>query len=104
MRTIKSRQKLNQDLPPKYTRFDYMTKEQLIQHNRKTSATVHQLQLRLKRLEEHQENMTSVGFNTDADFKQLFQQLYNGFKNISDKQMDNELCHWENFECQDKFQ
>ena len=105
MRTIKSRKKLNQDLPPsKYTRFDYMTKEQLIQHNRKTSATVHQLQVRLKRLEEHQENMTSVGFNTDADFKQLFQQLYNGFKNISDKQMDNELCHWENCECQDKFQ
>ena len=34
MRTIKSRQKLNNDIPPsKYTRFDYMTKEQLIQYN-----------------------------------------------------------------------
>jgi hypothetical protein len=41
------------------------------------------MQVKLKRLEQHQQEMSTVGNNTDSDFRTLFKQLYEGIsKNI----------------------
>lgn len=85
MRTLKSRNQEINNTPSKVNRFDYMTKDKLVEHSRQTSEKLHRLQVRLKSLEEHQKDMSRVGYNTDNDFKQLFQQLYSGFKKISEK-------------------
>ena len=55
MRTVKSRSKntSNNNTVSKFTRYDYMTKDQLVEHSRRTAETLHGLQVRLRRLQEH---------------------------------------------------
>ena len=104
MRTLKSRNQnvSNNDTVSKFTRYDYMTKDQLVEHSRRTAETMHGLQVSLRRLQEHQESMTTVGCNTDSEFKELFTKLYSGFKNISDKHT-NIVCCWQNCETGGEF-
>ena len=104
MRTVKSQSKntFNNNTVSKFTRYDYMTKDQLVDHSRRTAETLHGLQVRLRRLQEHQERMTSVGSETDSDFKKMFTKLYSGFKNISDKHT-NIVCCWQNCETGGEF-
>ena len=58
MRTVKSRSKntSNNNTVSKFTHYDYMTKDQLVDHSRRTAETLHGLQVRLRRLQEHQES------------------------------------------------
>ena len=79
-----------------------MSKGQLVEYSRHTADTLHGLHVRLRRLKEHQESMTTVGSNTDSDFKELFTKLYSGFKNISDKH-NNIVCCWQNCETKGEF-
>ena len=46
--------------------------------------------------------MTTVGSETDSDFKKMFTKLYSGFKNISDKHT-NIVCCWQNCETEAEF-
>ena len=95
LRTLKSRShKSNQQNHSKHTRFDYMSKEKLIENSREMAAKVHQMQVKLKRLEQYQQEMSTVGNSTDADFRSLFKQLYDGLSKNIDKQ-ENNICYWE---------
>ena len=67
-----------------------MTKDQLVEHSRRTAETRCGLQVRLRRLQEHQESMTTDS-ETDSDLK-----------NISDKHT-NIVCCWQNCETGGKF-
>ena len=68
MRTLKSRSKnTSNNTFSKFTRYDYMTKDQLVEHSRRTAETLHGLQVRLRRLQEHQESMATVSSETDSD-------------------------------------
>ena len=103
MRTLKSRSKnTSNNTFAKFTRYDYMTKDQLVEHSRRTAETLHGLQVRLRRLQEHQESMATVGSETDSDLKKMFTKLYSGFKNISDKHT-NIVCCWQNCETVGEF-
>jgi hypothetical protein len=71
--TLKSRsQKSNQNNHSKHTRFDYMSKENVIQNSREMAAKVHRMQVKLKRLEQYQQEMSTVGDCTDSNFRTLF--------------------------------
>lgn len=74
MRTVKSWSKntYNNNTVSKFTRYDYMTKDQLVEHSRRTAETLCGLQVRLRRLQEHQESMTTDS-ETDSDFKKCSQ-------------------------------
>ena len=50
-----------------------MSRDELIEHSRKSAKQLHGMQMQVKRLEQHQQNMSTVGSNTDVEFRQLFQ-------------------------------
>ena len=81
MRTIKSRSKnKNVESMTKFVRFDYLTKDDLVEKSRHMAEQIHKLETRVKRLKEHQDTMRTVGQVTDADFRMLFDQLSTGLK------------------------
>lgn len=99
LRTVKSRQ-TQQSSTSKHMRFDYMTRNELIEHSRESAKKLHAMQVQMKRLKEHQENMSAVGNNTDREFRQLFQELYSGLQSKI-KKHDNKLCYWD--DCYSEF-
>ena len=69
---MKSRQQQSgSSTASKYKRFDYMSKDELIDHSRKTAKKLHSMQTRMKRLEQYQEDMSTVGGQTDSEFRKL---------------------------------
>ena len=52
------------------------------------------MQVKLKHLEQYQQEMSTVGNSTDADFRSLFKQLYDRLSKNIDKQ-ENNICYWE---------
>ena len=93
MRTLKSRNQ-NNNSNSKHTRFNYMLKERLIENSKEMAAKIHRMQVKLKRLEQYQQEMSTVGNNTDSDFKTLFKQLYEGISKNIEKHEAN-VCYWE---------
>ena len=75
MRTLKSRSN-NIGHSSKHSRYEYMSKDKLLEHSREMADNIHVMQIKIKRLEEYQREMSTVGSNTDSDFRNLFQQLY----------------------------
>ena len=53
------------------------------------------MQVKIKRLEECYENMSTVGCNTDSEFRGLFQDLFNGLSKKVEKN-NNKACYWVN--------
>jgi hypothetical protein len=91
LRTLKSRRSQQLDSTiSKYKRYDYMSRNELIDHSRESAKKLHTMQVQTKRLEQHQQNMSTVGSNTDSEFRQLFQELYSGIRNKMEKH-DNKI-------------
>ena len=101
MRTLKSRSN-NIDHSSKHTRYDYMSKDKLLEHSREMADKIHVMQTKIKRLEEYQREMSTVGSNTDSDFRKLFQQLYKGLNKVVEKH-DNNTCYWESCNLETEF-
>jgi hypothetical protein len=96
MRTLKSRTSQQSSAPvSKHKRYDYMSKDELVEHSRDTANKLHAMQVRMKRLEEYQENMSTVGSKTDSEFRQLFEDLFHGLKKKVEKNNDK-ACYWDN--------
>lgn len=103
MRTLKSRSQNSVKHQSKHTRFDYMSKERLVENSKEMARKIHQMQVKLQRLEQYQQEMNTVGYNTDSDFRKLFKQLYEGISQRIDKQESN-VCYWEDcLQVEDKF-
>ena len=103
LRTLKSRRsQQSSSTTSKYKRYDYMSKNQLIEHSRESANKLHGMQVKMKRLEQHQQNMSTVGSNTDSELRQLFQELYSGIKNKIEKH-DNKICYWDNCNVDNEF-
>ena len=97
LRTLKSRkaqmeQEKKQD-SSKFTRFDYLSKDELLNLIRKRTKQMKYLQDRVKKLEEHREKMVEVGKTTDNDFKVMFENLYKGMKSRNEN-LQNPKCLW----------
>jgi uncharacterized Zn-finger protein len=71
-----------------------MSKERLVENSKEMATKIYQMQVKLRRLEQYQQEMNTVGYNTDSDFRKLFKQLYEGISQRIDKQESN-VCHWE---------
>ena len=99
MRTVKSRRKQSGESTSKSARFDYMTKDALIENSRYMTEKIHNLETRVKRLEQHQETMSTVGTDTNSDFRSLFQQLYSGLSKVKEKH-DHNNRYWK--DCNDE--
>jgi uncharacterized protein Yka (UPF0111/DUF47 family) len=70
-----------------------MSKENFIQNSREMAAKVHRMQFKLKRLEQYQQEMSTVGDSTDSVFRTLFKQLYEGLSKNIEKQENNYICY-----------
>ena len=101
MRTLKSRSN-NIGHSSKHTLYDYMSKDKLLEHSREMADKIHVMQTKIKRLEEYQREMSTVGSNTDSDFRKLFQQLYKGLNKVVEKH-DNNTCYWEGCNLETEF-
>jgi hypothetical protein len=103
MRTLKSRQKQSASrTASKHKRFDYMSKDELIEHSRKTAKKFHSMQTQKKRLEQYQEDMSTVGGQTDSEFRKLFNDLYDGISKKVEK-CNNNTCYWDYCDRSDAF-
>jgi hypothetical protein len=79
-----------------------MSRNELIEHSRESAKNLHAMQVQMKRLEQHQQNMSTVGSNTDSEFRQLFQELYSEIRNKMEKH-DNKICYWDNCNVDSEF-
>ena len=102
MRTLKSRSREINQTSSKHARFDYMTKDKLLEHSRQMADKIHMMQVKIKRLETYQREMSTVGSNTDSDFRNLFLQLYKGLGKIVEKH-DNNTCYWDFCQSENEF-
>ena len=103
MRTLKSRQqKSASSTASNHKRFDYMSKDELIDHSRKTAKKLHSMQTQMKRLKQYQEDMSTVGGQTDSEFRKLFSDLYDGLSKKVEK-CNNNTCYWDYCDRSDEF-
>lgn len=102
LRTLKSRS-TKRSHNSKYTRFDYMFKDELLEHSREMAGKLHIMQNKIRRLEEYQRQMSTVGTNTDSDFRMLFQQLYKGLNKVVEKH-NNNTCYWHSCHLETEFE
>jgi hypothetical protein len=103
MRTLKSRQqKSSSSTVSKHKRFDYMSKDELIDHSRKSATKLHSVQTQMKRLKQCQEDMSTVGAKIDSEFRKLFRDLYGGMSKKVEKCNDN-TCYWDYCDKSDEF-
>jgi hypothetical protein len=72
-----------------------MSKDELVANSRDTAKKLHTMQTRIKRLEECQESMSTVGCKTDSEFRGLFQDLFDGLSKKVEKN-NNKVCYWAN--------
>ncbi len=99
LRTLKSRLNCSaaqKEEKSKFTRFDYLSKDELLQYLRQKTTEMRQLQERVKRLEECRNKMIEVGTDTDSDFKTMFKQLNSALIRTGNQ---NLKCNWK--ECTD---
>ncbi len=68
-----------------------MSKHELIYYCRKTAKKFHSMQTRMKRLEQYQEDMSTVGGQTDSEFRKLFN-LCDGLSKKVEK-CNNNKCY-----------
>ena len=75
----------------KFTRFDYLDKEELMHLLREKTTEMRNLQKKVKKLEKCREKMVEVGRDTDSDFRVMFNKLNDGLR----KQKENpKSCKW----------
>ena len=75
----------------KYTRFDYLDKDDLMHLLREKTTEMKNLQKKVKKLEKCREKMVEVGRDTDSDFRVMFKKLNDGLR----KQKENpKSCKW----------
>ena len=94
MRTLKFGSQNNGSHQSKRIRFDYMSKERLVGNSKEMATKINCMQVKLRRLEQCQEEVSTVGHNNDLDFRTLFKQLYDGISKCMEKQ-DSNICYWE---------
>jgi hypothetical protein len=58
------------------------------------AAKVHRMQVKLKSLQQYQQEISTVGDSADSDFRTLFKQLYEGLSKNIEKQ-ENNIWYWE---------
>jgi hypothetical protein len=105
MRTLKSRRQQSasaSSTTSKHKRFDYMSKQELLDHCRESAKTFHSMQTQMKRLEQYQEDMSTVGGQTDSEFRKLFNDLYDGLSKKVEK-CNNNTCYWNYCDRSDEF-
>ena len=103
MRTLKSwQQKSASSTASNHKRFDYMSKDELIDHSWKTAKKLHSMQTQMKRLKQHQEDMSTVRGQTDSEFRKLFSDLYDGLSKKVEK-CNNNTCYWDYCDRSDEF-
>ena len=93
LRTLKSRSQQSSQSSSKHERYDYMSKDELVAHSRDTAKKLHTMQTRIKRLEECQESMSTVGCKTDSEFRGLFQDLFDRLSKKVEKN-NNKVLYW----------
>ena len=75
----------------KFTRFDYLDKDDLTHLLREKTTEMRNLQKKVKKLEKCREKMVEVGRDTDSDFRVMFKRLNDGLR----KQKENtKSCKW----------
>ena len=75
----------------KYTRFDYLDKDDLMHLLREKTTEMKNLQKKVKKLEKCREKKVEVGRDTDSDFRVMFKKLNDGLR----KQKENpKSCKW----------
>lgn len=99
MRTLLSRRSLQTAnvTPQQKGRFDYMTKDELLEIARESAGTIKRLQVKNKRLERAMEDMIEVGPTSNSDLQHIFRHLYIGLEKNNEKRR-KPTCHWENCE------
>lgn len=98
LRTLKSRiysqnqiGEKNKGENSKFTRFDYLDKDDLMHLLREKTTEMRNLQKKVKKLEKCREKMVEVGRDTDSDFRVMFKRLNDGLR----KQKENtKSCKW----------
>lgn len=96
LRTLKSRlnSQGNEDKKngnSKFTRFDYLSKEELVCLLRERTVEMRHLQEKVKKLEKCRERMVEVGGDTDSDFRIMFEKVNEGLKN---RKNQISKCKW----------
>ena len=103
LKTLKSRGATPTEERSKFTRFDYLNKQELVEQLRKRTGELRYLQEKVKTLEKYRKNMTEVGGKTDDDFRSMFSKLQKGMSARKDK-LENPKCGWKGCaESEDKF-
>lgn len=100
LRTLKSR-KNNPNNDSSKTKFEYMSKDELVNLARKSAKELKYLRQKAERLEEHRTKMTSVGPKSDSDLKYIFIKLHEGVDKTKQK-LQNPICQWNL--CEKRFQ
>ena len=98
LRTLKSRinsksqvEENNKGENSKFTRFDYLDKDDLMHLLREKTTEMRHLQKKVKKLEKCREKMVEVGRDTDSDFRVMFNKLNAGLR----KQKEHpKSCKW----------
>ena len=97
LRTLKSRlnshshQSQNNE-NSKFTRFDYLSKEEVLQLLRERTIEMRSLQEKIKQLEKCREKMVEVGGDTDCNLRAMFEKLNEALKSRRGKQISK--CKW----------
>lgn len=97
LRTLKSRlnshshQSQNNE-NSKFTRFDYLSKEEVLQLLRERTIEMRSLQEKIKQLEKCREKMVEVGGDTDCNLRAMLEKLNEALKSRRGKQISK--CKW----------
>ena len=102
LRTKLSRLKnIQPNADQKTVRYDYMSKDELLQVARNSVKEMKSWKQKCQRLDEYRDTMTTVGRKTDNDLQTIFKNMYEG---ILDKKqvLRNPVCRWQ--ECGKQFE
>lgn len=101
LRTLKSRKNNPNNSDSSKTKFEYMSKDELVNLARKSAKELKYLRQKAEGLEEHRKKMTSVGPKSDSDLKYIFSKLHDGVDKTKQK-LQNPLCKWN--KCEKRFE
>ena len=90
-----------ENVDPAKVRYDYMSKNDLLEVARLSVKKMKYWRLKCKRLDEYRQKMTTVGQNTDQDLQAIFKEIYEA---VSEKKnvLQNPVCRWHG--CTKKFE
>ena len=78
---------------PKCVRYDYMTKNELLDVARNSAKVMKYWRQKCQRLDEYRGQMAMVGKKTDSDLQSIFKSMYNGI--FEKKQvLKDPVCKW----------